>query len=98
LPQLKALQQKKQSLLLFSDHISFPENGLIRYDSLKNKWIPLEGERNTIALQVQSYKEKVLQLKETFISEKTYDKIKKLLTEKNDEHVRKIKCDELLEE
>lgn len=90
LPQIHTFRETRKALEQFANmELDFPENGLERYEYIKERLIPLQAELNTDNKTLKQYEGTISELKEKLIDEPIYEEIM-LLLEKN-HHIENIK-------
>ncbi|MFZ3577320.1 AAA family ATPase [Virgibacillus sp. DJP39] len=82
LPSLQKLDKYRQKLKTYPDTLTFPEEGLNRFESLKDKILPLESELAVLNNNDVDQNRKHTELKNGLMITKTYDKVKELLNSK----------------
>ncbi|GAA5416713.1 hypothetical protein Pryu01_01751 [Paraliobacillus ryukyuensis] len=76
---IAAFQQVNQELATFPDEISFPEQGLTRYDQLQQSLYPLHSEATVFERKLEKEKQQNKQLSENILSDGVVEEIEATL-------------------
>lgn len=84
LPQLRTFKRVKRELgALAEQSLHFPENGVERYEQLKQQLIPLIAERKNMEKTIHQYEQSIVDQKNKLFASETYDQMTKLLEEQS---------------
>ncbi len=82
LPSVKAYQREMERLTAFPDDIKFPENGVGRLETLKEKLLPLKSELSVLQDNKKKYEEKKDSLKASLYEDSVYENAEALIQQK----------------
>lgn len=82
LPNLRKLDKYTNVLKTYPDVIPFPENGIKRWEAVKEKILPLKSEHEILQKNASDYKLKISEIKNSLLDAKTYDDMQRLLEER----------------
>src|SRR5690625_3151962 len=92
LPQIKEYEQNKEIYDQLPKNLSFPEDGLDRYEKLKQALLPLKANLNNLQTNEESLKSQFEAISQQLYSFETYEKIKLILAKKqrSEEHTSEL--------
>ncbi|WP_430787839.1 AAA family ATPase [Virgibacillus flavescens] len=79
LPNLRKLNNHKNALKTYPKVIPFPENGIKRWEAVKEKILPLKSEHKILQKNLSEYKYKMDEIKNSLLDEMTYRELQRLL-------------------
>ncbi|MGP4106575.1 AAA family ATPase [Virgibacillus sp. L01] len=82
LPSIKAYQREMEHLTAFPDDIKFPENGVERFETLKERLLPLKSELSVLQDNQKKYEEKKASLKASLYGDFVYENAEALIQQK----------------
>jgi len=94
IPLLNDYHESKEKLSVFPENMTFPENGVNRYQTAKNKLIPLKSEREILRKNKQQYKEQLTSLAKELYPDTVYDDVKFIFEEKQRDEKRQVEIDD----
>ncbi|MFB4167076.1 AAA family ATPase [Virgibacillus sp. JSM 102003] len=84
LPSMKAYQREVEHLTAFPEEIKFPENGVERFETLKEKLLPLKSELSVLQDNQAKYKEKKDMLLTSSYEHSVYENAEAIFRQKQD--------------
>ncbi|AIF45215.1 AAA family ATPase [Virgibacillus sp. SK37] len=84
LPVMKQYRELRENLNELPDSIPFPEDGLTRYEKVKNEVLPLRSELSFLTANEKTYENRITILLEELPTEERYKKAAKLVKLKED--------------
>lgn len=94
-PLVKEYEMIEEKLANFEKSIPFPEDGVKRYDSLKQQLLPLKSDLKMIRKAQKDYAEKIYELDEKLLQDELLIKGKKLIQQSHQVEVRKERLTDL---
>lgn len=93
IPLLNEYHECKEKLTIFPKEIRFPENGVDRFQLLKNNIIPLQSEWTVLKKNEQQYNDKLNALSNEIYPDRIYQAAQSILSEKrmDENHQQQIK-------
>lgn len=99
LPQINQLKETEELLQTYENiPLNFPEEGLKRYEQLKDKIVPLQAELNADQKLLQQYEQSISELKDELLDETLYIEITRLIEDSTDFEKVKHQAESLQEE
>lgn len=86
-----AYQQKQKEIAQYPATIPFPEDGVARYQALKDQLIPLKSEERIVATKQAEYVAQLERLRKEQLATEIYEAAKQLQAERNQENLRQEK-------
>lgn len=82
-PQIRTYMDTKQQLSKYHEFdLTFAEDGISRYETLKERLIPLEAERNTLKTSLDDFDKTISELEENLLPKNLYNEIEQLIAKK----------------
>lgn len=93
IPLLNEYNQLTEKLSSFREELSFPEDGVTRYQTLKTDLLPVTSEYNSIINTISYYEDKIAKVSASLYSEQIYQFAESIIAEKeaNESILRQIK-------
>ncbi|GGM25562.1 hypothetical protein GCM10011351_09050 [Paraliobacillus quinghaiensis] len=79
-PTIEAFHQTQQKLASFSTEIEFPEQGLTRYQQIKEAMYPLKSELTLIESNLEKENQQLIQVEESLLNAEVVNSLEELIT------------------